>query len=96
MIPSSAAPRSDRITKPQQRAACIPCSCCRKSRSAASAARIAAIEQDPWFLRASRVVIPASINALQFYRELGYTFAPGGDQLDEEQLYCLEKFPQQR
>ena len=22
------------------------------------------------------------------------TFAPGGDQLDEEQLYCLEKFPQ--
>ena len=41
-----------------------------------------------------RVVIPASINALHFYQGLGYTFAPGGDQLDEEQLYCLEKFPQ--
>ena len=27
---------------------------------------------------------------------LGYTFAPGGDTLDEEQLYCLEKFPQPR
>ena len=26
----------------------------------------------------------------------GNTFAPGGDRLDEEQLYCLEKFPQQR
>ena len=48
----------------------------------------------PLFLRAPRVVIPASINALHFYQELGYAFAPGGDRLDEEQLYCLEKFPQ--
>ena len=39
-------------------------------------------------------MIPASINALHFYQGLGYTFAPGGDRLDEEQLYCLEKFPQ--
>lgn len=39
-------------------------------------------------------MIPASINALRFYQELGYAFAPGGDRLDEEQLYCLEKFPQ--
>ncbi|MFR7745513.1 MAG: hypothetical protein ACLU3I_21505 [Acutalibacteraceae bacterium] len=45
-------------------------------------------------MRAPRVVIPASINALHFYQELGYAFAPGGDRLDEEQLYCLEKFPQ--
>ena len=67
-----------------------------KQKRGVGRALIAAIEQDPWFLRASRVVIPASINALQFYRELGYTFASGGDQLDEEQLYCLEKFPQQR
>ena len=67
-----------------------------KQKRGVGRALIAAIEQDPWFLRASRVVIPASINALQFYRELGYTFAPSGDQLDEEQLYCLEKFPQQR
>ena len=52
------------------------------------------IERDPLFLRAPRVVIPASINALHFYQELGYAFAPGGDRLDEEQLYCLEKFPQ--
>ena len=67
-----------------------------KQKRGVGRALIAAIEQDPWFLQASRVVIPASINALQFYRELGYTFVPGGDQLDEEQLYCLEKFPQQR
>ena len=67
-----------------------------KQKRGVGRALIMAIEQDPLFLRASRVVIPASINALQFYRELGYTFASGGDQLDEEQLYCLEKFPQQR
>lgn len=59
-------------------------------------ALIEAIERDPWFLTARRVIIPASINALHFYQDLGYTFAPGGDTLDEEQLYCLEKFPQPR
>ena len=59
-------------------------------------ALIGAIERDPWFLTARRVIIPASINALHFYQGLGYTFAPGGDTLDEEQLYCLEKFPQTR
>ena len=57
-------------------------------------ALIETIEHDPIFFSAPRVVIPASINALHFYQGLGYTFAPGGDQLDEEQLYCLEKFPQ--
>ena len=57
-------------------------------------ALIETIEHDPMFFSAPRVVIPASINALHFYQGLGYTFAPGGDQLDEEQLYCLEKFPQ--
>lgn len=59
-------------------------------------ALIETIERDPWFTRARRVVIPASINALHFYQELGYQFAPGGDTLDEEQLYCLEKFPAQQ
>ena len=67
-----------------------------KQKRGVGRALIAAIEQDPWFLRASHVVIPTSINALQFYQGLGYTFAPGGDTLDEEQLYCLEKFPQPR
>ena len=65
-----------------------------KQRRGVGRALIETIERDPMFLRAPRVVIPASINALHFYQGLGYTFAPGGDQLDEEQLYCLEKFPQ--
>lgn len=65
-----------------------------KQKRGVGRALIETIERDPLFLRAPRVVIPASINALHFYQELGYTFAPGGDRLDEEQLYCLEKFPQ--
>ena len=65
-----------------------------KQRRGVGRALIETIEHDPMFFSAPRVVIPASINALHFYQGLGYTFAPGGDQLDEEQLYCLEKFPQ--
>ena len=65
-----------------------------KQKRGVGRALIETIERDPLFLRAPRVVIPASINALHFYQELGYAFAPGGDRLDEEQLYCLEKFPQ--
>ena len=65
-----------------------------KQKRGVGRALIETIEHDPLFLRAPRVVIPASINALHFYQELGYAFAPGGDRLDEEQLYCLEKFPQ--
>lgn len=64
-----------------------------RQRRGVGRALIETIERDPWFTSAPRVVIPASINALHFYQELGYTFAPGGEQLDEEQLYCLEKFP---
>ena len=65
-----------------------------KQKRGVGRALIETIEHDPMFFSAPRVVIPASINALHFYQGLGYTFAPGGDQLDEEQLYCLEKFPQ--
>ena len=65
-----------------------------KQRRGVGRALIETIERDPMFLRAPRAVIPASINALHFYQGLGYTFAPGGDQLDEEQLSCLEQFPQ--
>ena len=71
-------------------------SACPSLPPASPPALIEAIERDPWFLTARRVIIPASINALHFYQGLGYTFAPGGDMLDEEQLYCLEKFPQPR
>ena len=89
------APRRPGYHKNLAGAASIQSLCCRRSRSAAwLRALTETIERDPLFLRAPRVVIPASINALHFYQELGYAFAPGGDRLDEEQLYCLEKFPQ--
>lgn len=56
-------------------------------------ALIKTLERDPLFTQAQRVILHASINALNFYTELGYRFAPGGETLDDEQLYCLEKFP---
>ena len=53
---------------------------------------IETLEEDEYFLRAKRVEIPASISALPFYQKMGYTFKNGVDQVDEEQLYRLEKF----
>ncbi|WP_412989886.1 GNAT family N-acetyltransferase [Pediococcus siamensis] len=53
---------------------------------------IQTLEQDPYFLKAKRVEIPASITGLPFYQKMGYQFKDGVDQVDEEQLYRLEKF----
>ena len=50
------------------------------------------LEQDEFALRAKRIEIPASITGLPFYRKLGYDFKDGKDEIDEEQLYRLEKF----
>ena len=50
------------------------------------------LEQDPYFLRAKRVEIPASITAVNFYKKFGYTEKPGKAYPDEEGLYRLEKF----
>lgn len=52
---------------------------------------INALEQDEYFLCAKRVLIASSITARDFYFRFGYTYAPGGDILDEEDLYTLEK-----
>lgn len=49
------------------------------------------LENDEYFLRAKRVEIPASITAVSFYLGLGYTYKEGGDTLDDEGLYRLEK-----
>lgn len=49
------------------------------------------LEQDEFFLRAKRIVIASSITARDFYLKFGYSYAPGGDILDEEDLYTLEK-----
>lgn len=50
------------------------------------------LEADELFTRASRIEIPASITAVEFYRKFGYDFKNGVKELDEESLYRLEKF----
>lgn len=52
---------------------------------------IETLEADDYFLRAKRIEIPASITACSFYRKMGYDYKNGVDQVDEEQLYRLEK-----
>jgi ribosomal protein S18 acetylase RimI-like enzyme len=50
------------------------------------------LENDIFFRRAKRVEVPASITACGFYRKLGYQHKAGGEKLDENLLYKLEKF----
>ena len=53
---------------------------------------IETLEQDEYFLRAKRIEIPASITACSFYLKMGYAYKNGMADIDEEQLYRLEKF----
>jgi len=53
---------------------------------------IRTLESDELFTRASRIEIPASITATEFYRKLGYDFKNGIKELDDEGHYRLEKF----
>ncbi len=53
---------------------------------------IETLESDDFFLRAKRIEIPSSITACEFYRKMGYDFKDGVAEIDEEQLYRLEKF----
>lgn len=50
-----------------------------------------ALESDPYFLRAERVVIHSSITARDFYRKLGYRFSDGVGTPDEEGCIHMEK-----
>jgi ribosomal protein S18 acetylase RimI-like enzyme len=50
------------------------------------------LEKDEYFLRAKRIEIPSSITGCQFYRKFGYDYKNGIAELDEENLYRLEKF----
>lgn len=52
---------------------------------------IETLEQDEFFLRAKRIEIPASITGCEFYRKMGYDFKNGIKQVDDEELYRLEK-----
>ncbi len=53
---------------------------------------IQTLENDEISLRARRIEIPASISAVDFYKKLGYEYKNGIAEIDEEQLYRLEKF----
>jgi len=50
------------------------------------------LEQDEFYVRATRIEIPASITATEFYRKFGYDYKNGVKELDEEYHYRLEKF----
>lgn len=50
------------------------------------------LEQDEFYVRATRIEIPASITATEFYRKFGYDYKNGVKELAEERHYRLEKF----
>ena len=50
------------------------------------------LEADEFYVRASRIEIPASITATEFYRKFGYDYKNGVKELDDENHYRLEKF----
>lgn len=52
---------------------------------------IETLEADPYFLRANRVEIPASITGTPFYLHMGYTYKNGVTIPDDEGLLRLEK-----
>ncbi len=53
---------------------------------------IETLEADVYFLRATRIEVPASITGCEFYRKLGYDFKGGIKELDDEGHFILEKF----
>ena len=50
------------------------------------------LETDEFYVRASRIEIPASITATEFYTKFGYDYKNGVKKLDDEHHYRLEKF----
>ncbi len=52
---------------------------------------IETLESDEYFLRASRIEIPASVTAVEFYKKMGYGYKNGVSVPDEEGLFRLEK-----
>ncbi len=53
---------------------------------------IETLEQDEYAKRASRIEIPASLTAVNFYRHLGYDYKNGVIEPEDGLLYRLEKF----
>ena len=55
-------------------------------------ALIETLEQDEFAKRASRIEIPASLTAVNFYRHLGYDYKDGVTEPENGLMYRLEKF----
>lgn len=53
---------------------------------------IQTLERDPYFKRARRIEIPASITGVPFYLKMGYGYKNGIEVPDDEGLLRLEKF----
>lgn len=53
---------------------------------------IETLEQDEYAKHASRIEIPASLTAVNFYRHLGYDYKNGVTEPEDGLLYRLEKF----
>lgn len=53
---------------------------------------IEAIESDELFLKSSRIVVPASLTAVDFYLRLGYKYSNNERIIDNNGLIELEKF----
>ena len=53
---------------------------------------IETLEQDEYAKRASRIEIPASLTAVDFYRHLGYDYKNGVTEPEDGLMYRLEKF----
>ena len=53
---------------------------------------IETLEADEYAKRASRIEIPASLTAVNFYRHLGYDYKNGVTEPEDGLLYRLEKF----
>ena len=52
---------------------------------------IETLEKDEYFLRATRIEIPASMSAIPFYRKMGYEHK-NGELLYHDGHFALEKF----
>lgn len=49
------------------------------------------IEEYSEEIKAKKLVVPASITACEFYHKLGYNYANGKKELNEEKMYIMEK-----
>jgi len=52
---------------------------------------VRSLEKDAFFLRANRIEVPSAVNAVDFYRKMGYGFKGGREVIGDDGLVRLEK-----